>query len=273
MLMVPAATRDMPARRGCGRSAIRPSDGVDDSGLSHAAAGRATARDLPAIVLPHGGPGGARRMGLRLARPIFRPSGLCRASTQLSRLGGLWGGTGCSRNGFRSWRTSIGDITAGARWLAAQGIADPNRIGDRRLVLWRLCGAPVGRGRAGPVQGDRRDRAGHRSAAGDDRHPRLYQSPQHRRRYRHRAAYRAKVRRCRTSRAIARAGAAVPRRPRRQRQRHPFAADGRTRCAMPASEASSPSFPGSSTTSPIPRRARRCCGGSARSSTPNCAAR
>ena len=50
---------------------------------------------------------------------------------------------------------------------------------------------------------------------------------QRRRIYRHRPAHRARARRCRTSRAIARAGAALPRRPRSQRQRHPFAADGR----------------------------------------------
>ena len=32
-----------------------------------------------------------------------------------------------NKNGFKSWRTSIGDVTASAKWLAAQGIADPQR--------------------------------------------------------------------------------------------------------------------------------------------------
>jgi len=41
------------------------------------------------------------------------------------------------QNGFRGWRTSIGDITAGARWLAAQGIADPGRMA---IVGWSYGG-------------------------------------------------------------------------------------------------------------------------------------
>ena len=32
------------------------------------------------------------------------------------------------KNGFRSWRTAIGDINAGAHWLVRQGIADPARV-------------------------------------------------------------------------------------------------------------------------------------------------
>jgi len=41
------------------------------------------------------------------------------------------------QNGFRSWRTSIGDITAGGRWLAGQGIADPRRLA---IVGWSYGG-------------------------------------------------------------------------------------------------------------------------------------
>src|SRR5205823_4351492 len=33
-----------------------------------------------------------------------------------------------NENGFRNWRTSIGDVNASAKWLAAQGIADSNRV-------------------------------------------------------------------------------------------------------------------------------------------------
>ena len=33
-----------------------------------------------------------------------------------------------NENGFRNWRTSIGDVNASAKWLAAQGIADRNRV-------------------------------------------------------------------------------------------------------------------------------------------------
>ncbi len=40
-------------------------------------------------------------------------------------------------NGFKSWRTAMGDITASARWLASQGIADPNRLA---IVGWSYGG-------------------------------------------------------------------------------------------------------------------------------------
>jgi dipeptidyl aminopeptidase/acylaminoacyl peptidase len=33
-----------------------------------------------------------------------------------------------AKNGFQGWRTSIGDITAAAKYLVSQGIADPKRL-------------------------------------------------------------------------------------------------------------------------------------------------
>jgi len=33
-----------------------------------------------------------------------------------------------NENGFKNWRTSMGDIAASAKWLASQGIADPKRV-------------------------------------------------------------------------------------------------------------------------------------------------
>jgi dipeptidyl aminopeptidase/acylaminoacyl peptidase len=41
------------------------------------------------------------------------------------------------QNGFKSWKTSIGDITASAHWLADQGIADPKRLA---VVGWSYGG-------------------------------------------------------------------------------------------------------------------------------------
>jgi dipeptidyl aminopeptidase/acylaminoacyl peptidase len=40
-------------------------------------------------------------------------------------------------NGFKSWKTSIGDITSSAKWLAGEGIADPNRMA---VVGWSYGG-------------------------------------------------------------------------------------------------------------------------------------
>jgi dipeptidyl aminopeptidase/acylaminoacyl peptidase len=42
-----------------------------------------------------------------------------------------------NENGFRNWRTSIGDVTASAKWLSSQGIADPKRTA---IVGWSYGG-------------------------------------------------------------------------------------------------------------------------------------
>src|SRR5690606_21551279 len=39
-----------------------------------------------------------------------------------------YGDAWMAQNGFRGWRTSIGDVTAGAKWLVSQGIADPAKL-------------------------------------------------------------------------------------------------------------------------------------------------
>ena len=175
------------------------------------------------------------------------------------------------QNGFRSWRTSIGDINAGARWLAAQGIGDPSADGDPRLVLWRLCGAAGGGDRAGPVQGDRRDRAGHRSRSRSRTMLRNYTScAQRRRLYRHRARTSREGSPLRTSRAITAPVLLFHGDRDLNVASHPFAPDGRRRCAAPASAASWSTFAASSTISPIPRRGRRCCSGSAPFWRPGC---
>lgn len=93
-------------------------------------------RGLPAIVLPHGGPEARdiwgfdwlaqyfARLGYAVLQPNFRGS---------AGYGDAW----LVENGFRGWRTSIGDVSAGARWLASQGIADRGRIA---IVGWSYGG-------------------------------------------------------------------------------------------------------------------------------------
>lgn len=96
----------------------------------------AEGRNLPAIVLPHGGPSARdewnfdwlaqylAHLGYAVLQPNYRGS---------SGYGDAW----LQENGFRSWRTSIGDVTAGARWLVSQGIADPQRMA---IVGWSYGG-------------------------------------------------------------------------------------------------------------------------------------
>ena len=79
--------------------------------------------------------GRARRTKLRLARPISRPSGLCRAAAQLSRLGAAMATTGCSR-------------TASAAGAPRSATSPPARAGWPRRASpirtgWRSLAGPM----------------------------------------------------------------------------------------------------------------------------------
>jgi len=93
-------------------------------------------RNLPAVILPHGGPSARdewgfdwlaqylAHLGYAVLQPNYRGS---------AGFGDQW----LQQNGYRSWQISIGDVTAGARWLAAQGIANPQRMA---IVGWSYGG-------------------------------------------------------------------------------------------------------------------------------------
>ena len=95
-----------------------------------------TGRNLPAVVLPHGGPAARDEWGFDWLAQYLAHQGYAVLQANYRGSAG-YGDQWLQRNGFRSWRTSIGDITAGARWLAAQGIADPNRMA---IVGWSYGG-------------------------------------------------------------------------------------------------------------------------------------
>ncbi|HWT13561.1 MAG TPA: S9 family peptidase [Allosphingosinicella sp.] len=84
-------------------------------------------RNLPAIVLPHGGPSARDEWGFDWLPQYFAHLGYAVLQPNYRGSAG-YGENWLQQNGFRSWRTSIGDIVAGARWLAQQGIADPRRM-------------------------------------------------------------------------------------------------------------------------------------------------
>jgi len=93
-------------------------------------------KNLPAIVLPHGGPSARDEWafdwlpqflaarGYVVIQPNFRGS---------SGYGDDW----LAQNGFQGWRTAVGDITASAKYLVSKGIADPNRLA---IVGWSYGG-------------------------------------------------------------------------------------------------------------------------------------
>ena len=109
------------------RSVSYPSsDGVSVPAYLTLPPGR-DARNLPAVILPHGGPASRDDWGFDWLAQYLANQGYAVLQPNYRGSAG-YGDQWLQQNGFRSWRTSIGDITAGARWLASQGIADAHRL-------------------------------------------------------------------------------------------------------------------------------------------------
>ena len=94
------------------------------------------AKNLPAVVLPHGGPASRDQWGFDWLAQYLASRGYAVLQPEYRGSAG-YGDAWLLQNGFKSWRTSIGDITASAKWLASQGIADPNRLA---VVGWSYGG-------------------------------------------------------------------------------------------------------------------------------------
>jgi acetyl esterase/lipase len=112
------------------------SDGTLIPGYLTLPPGVESPKNLPAIVMPHGGPS-ARDIwrfdylaqfyaarGFAVLQPNFRGS---------TGYGDEW----FKQNGFRSWPTAIGDVLDAGKWLIAQGIADPDKLA---VVGWSYGG-------------------------------------------------------------------------------------------------------------------------------------
>jgi dipeptidyl aminopeptidase/acylaminoacyl peptidase len=85
------------------------------------------AKGLPSVILPHGGPSSRDEWGFNWLAQFLAARGYAVLQPEYrgsAGFGDIW----LNQNGFKNWRTSIGDITASAKWLAAQGIADPNKL-------------------------------------------------------------------------------------------------------------------------------------------------
>ncbi|MFC3713755.1 alpha/beta hydrolase family protein [Sphingoaurantiacus capsulatus] len=84
-------------------------------------------KNLPTIILPHGGPSARDTWGFDWLVQYFSQLGYAVLQPNYRGSAG-YGEAWLQQNGFKAWRTSIGDINDGARWLVAQGIADPKRM-------------------------------------------------------------------------------------------------------------------------------------------------
>ena len=89
--------------------------------------GKETAKGLPAIVMPHGGPEARDEWGFDWMVQYYAARGFAVIQPQFRGSAGF-GEQWLMRNGYRSWRKAINDVVDAGRWLVAQGIADPARL-------------------------------------------------------------------------------------------------------------------------------------------------
>ena len=95
-----------------------------------------SAKDLPAIVLPHGGPDARDVWGFDWLVQFYASRGYAVLQPNFRGSSG-YGDDWFRHEGFRAWPTAIGDILDAGRWLIAQGIANPDKLA---IVGWSYGG-------------------------------------------------------------------------------------------------------------------------------------
>ena len=93
-------------------------------------------KDLPAIVMPHGGPSSRDEWGFDWLVQFFAARGYAVLQPNYRGSAG-YGSDWYQKNGFQSWRTAIGDVNDAGRWLLSQGIAAPGKLA---IVGWSYGG-------------------------------------------------------------------------------------------------------------------------------------
>jgi dipeptidyl aminopeptidase/acylaminoacyl peptidase len=94
------------------------------------------AKNLPAIVLPHGGPWARDEWGFDWLPQYFAQRGFVVLQPNFRGSAG-YGSAWFANNGFQGWKTSVGDVCDAGRWLVAQGMADASKLG---IVGWSYGG-------------------------------------------------------------------------------------------------------------------------------------
>ena len=118
------------------RSVTYPAaDGTMIPGYLTLPPGRSDAKGLPAIVMPHGGPSARDEWGFDWLAQYFAQSGYAVLQPNFRGSSG-YGDSWYQKNGFQSWKTAIGDVTDGGKWLTSQG-ADPAKLS---IVGWSYGG-------------------------------------------------------------------------------------------------------------------------------------
>lgn len=84
-------------------------------------------KNLPAIVMPHGGPEARDEWGFDWLVQFFVARGFAVLQPEFRGSTG-YGSAWFNKNGFKSWATAIGDVNDAGRWLQTQGIAAPGKL-------------------------------------------------------------------------------------------------------------------------------------------------
>lgn len=93
-------------------------------------------KNLPAIVLPHGGPSARDEWGFDWLSQFYAAMGYAVLQPNFRGSTG-YGDAWLQKNGFQSWKTAVGDVASAGHWLVKQGIADPKKLG---IVGWSYGG-------------------------------------------------------------------------------------------------------------------------------------
>jgi acetyl esterase/lipase len=102
-------------------------DGVQIPAYLTLPPGKVSAKDLPAVVMPHGGPSARDYWGFDPLVQFLAARGYAVLQPQYRGSAG-YGDDWLGENALKNWRTAIADISTSARWLASQGVADPDRL-------------------------------------------------------------------------------------------------------------------------------------------------
>jgi dipeptidyl aminopeptidase/acylaminoacyl peptidase len=112
-------------------AAMRPvtfaaKDGTTVPGYLTLPPGKTDLKGLPALVMPHGGPGARDEWGFHWLVQYFAHQGYAVLQPNFRGSAG-YGDAWFVDNGFKSWQIAIGDVLDAGRWLVAQG-AEPEKL-------------------------------------------------------------------------------------------------------------------------------------------------